>query len=64
MKIHGKTSLKGGAVVSSYGDHRIGMMLGIAACITEQAIEIEDTDAVRVSYPNFFEHIEYLTQTV
>ncbi|OJT57865.1 3-phosphoshikimate 1-carboxyvinyltransferase [Bacillus altitudinis] len=64
MKIHGQTSLKGGAVVSSYGDHRIGMMLGIAACITEQAIEIEDTDAVRVSYPNFFEHIEYLTQTV
>ncbi|MCM3046371.1 MULTISPECIES: 3-phosphoshikimate 1-carboxyvinyltransferase [Bacillus] len=64
MKIYGKTSLKGGAVVSSYGDHRIGMMLGIAACITEQAIEIEDTDAVRVSYPNFFEHIEYLTQTV
>ncbi|MDJ0287811.1 MULTISPECIES: 3-phosphoshikimate 1-carboxyvinyltransferase [Bacillus] len=64
MKIHGKASLKGGAFVSSYGDHRIGMMLGIAACITEQAIEIEDTDAVRVSYPNFFEHIEYLTQTV
>ncbi|MFP3418167.1 3-phosphoshikimate 1-carboxyvinyltransferase [Bacillus sp. SIMBA_154] len=64
MKIHGKTTLTGGAVVSSYGDHRIGMMLGIAACITEQAVEIEDTDAVRVSYPNFFEHIEYLTKTV
>ncbi|MGG5832851.1 hypothetical protein ACQ4LK_22150 [Bacillus pumilus] len=44
--------------------HRIGMMLGIAACITKQAVEIEDTDAVRVSYPNFFEHIEYLTKTV
>ncbi|KEP27333.1 3-phosphoshikimate 1-carboxyvinyltransferase [Bacillus zhangzhouensis] len=64
MKIHGKTTLKGDAVVSSYGDHRIGMMLGIAACISEQAVEIEDTDAVRVSYPNFFEHIEYLTKTV
>ncbi len=64
MKIHGKTPLQGGAVVSSYGDHRIGMMLGIAACITKQAVEIEDTDAVRVSYPNFFEHIEYLTKTV
>lgn len=64
MKIHGKTTLHGGAVVSSYGDHRIGMMLGIAACMTKEAIEIEDTDAVRVSYPNFFEHIEYLTKTV
>ncbi|USD77599.1 3-phosphoshikimate 1-carboxyvinyltransferase [Bacillus safensis] len=64
MKIHGKTTLQGGTVVSSYGDHRIGMMLGIAACVTKQAIEIEDTDAVRVSYPNFFEHIEYLTKTV
>ncbi|PRS83656.1 MULTISPECIES: 3-phosphoshikimate 1-carboxyvinyltransferase [unclassified Bacillus (in: firmicutes)] len=64
MKIHGKTTLQGGVVVSSYGDHRIGMMLGVAACITKQAVEIEDTDAVRVSYPNFFEHIEYLTKTV
>ncbi|MFS3913809.1 3-phosphoshikimate 1-carboxyvinyltransferase [Bacillus australimaris] len=64
MKIHGKTTLQGGAFASSYGDHRIGMMLGIAACITKQAVEIEDTDAVRVSYPNFFEHIEYLTKTV
>ncbi|MGE6629540.1 3-phosphoshikimate 1-carboxyvinyltransferase [Bacillus sp. NPDC077027] len=64
MLIHGKTKLKGGETVSSYGDHRIGMMLGIAACVTDEAIEIEDTDAVRVSYPNFFDHIEYLTKTV
>ncbi|MFS0656537.1 3-phosphoshikimate 1-carboxyvinyltransferase [Bacillus sp. 179-C3.3 HS] len=64
MKIHGKTTLKGGAMTSSYGDHRIGMMLGIAACITKEPIEIQDTEAVHVSYPNFFDHIEYLTKTV
>ena len=32
MIIHGKNKL-GGGVVSSYGDHRIGMMLAVAALI-------------------------------
>ena len=53
MKIHGKTPLTGGAKVSSHGDHRIGMMLGIAACICEQPIDILQPEAVSVSYPSF-----------
>ncbi|MGG3574991.1 3-phosphoshikimate 1-carboxyvinyltransferase [Bacillus gobiensis] len=61
MIIHGKTTLKGGANVSSHGDHRIGMMLGIAGLICEEAINIENTDAIEVSYPNFFSHIDTLT---
>lgn len=62
MKIHGKTPLTGGAKVSSHGDHRIGMMLGIAACICEQPIDILQPEAVSVSYPSFFEHIEKLAE--
>jgi 3-phosphoshikimate 1-carboxyvinyltransferase len=61
MIIHGKTPLSGGASVSSHGDHRIGMMLGIAGLICEKPITIEKTDAIDVSYPNFFSHIETLS---
>ncbi len=62
MKVYGKQTLKGGAAVSSHGDHRIGMMLGIASCITEEPIEIEHTDAIHVSYPTFFEHLNKLSK--
>ena len=62
MKVYGKQTLKGGAAVSSHGDHRIGMMLGIASCITEEPIEIEHTDAIHVSYPTFFEHFNKLSK--
>lgn len=57
--ISGRKSLKGG-MVTSHGDHRIGMMLAIAALIAEGEVELEDPDAIDVSYPQFFEHITSL----
>lgn len=62
MVITGKTKLNGNATVSSHGDHRIGMMLAIASCITEKPIELQDANAIDVSYPNFFEHLSLLTK--
>jgi 3-phosphoshikimate 1-carboxyvinyltransferase len=62
MIIKGKTSLKGNATVSSHGDHRIGMMLAVASCLTEEPIELVDAKSIDVSYPNFFEHLSYLTK--
>lgn len=59
MIIHGKTSLRGNDV-NSYGDHRIGMMLAVASCIVDGKIAIENSEAVAVSYPNFFEQLEAL----
>jgi 3-phosphoshikimate 1-carboxyvinyltransferase len=53
MIIYGGTPLTGG-FVSSHGDHRIGMMLAIASLISDGEIELEDPDAISVSYPNFF----------
>jgi len=50
-----------GATVDSYGDHRIGMMLAIASCLTEEQIILNNTDAIAVSYPNFFEHLTQLS---
>ncbi|MDE8562354.1 3-phosphoshikimate 1-carboxyvinyltransferase [Anoxybacillus rupiensis] len=61
MRIHGKTALKAKeAIVDSYGDHRIGMMLAIAACITEGTVSLKHSEAIAVSYPTFFEHLQVL----
>ncbi len=59
MIIHGRTNLSGG-IVDSYGDHRIGMMLAIAALICEKEVNLVDAGAISVSYPNFFSHLENL----
>lgn len=61
MIIKGKTRLTGGTV-NSHGDHRIGMMLAIAATIANGEVYLEDAEAVAVSYPNFFVHLNSLIQ--
>ncbi|MBC1520528.1 3-phosphoshikimate 1-carboxyvinyltransferase [Listeria aquatica] len=58
--IRGKTALHG-AKVTSYGDHRIGMMLQIAALLVKEGeVELEKAEAVAVSYPDFFDVIKSL----
>lgn len=50
--IHGPTPLHGGTV-DSHGDHRIGMMLQIAALLTDDTVELNNPEAINISYPNF-----------
>lgn len=57
--IHGPTPLHGG-VVDSHGDHRIGMMLQIAALLTEETVELNNPEAINISYPNFFTDLSLL----
>ncbi|MFC0559893.1 3-phosphoshikimate 1-carboxyvinyltransferase [Halalkalibacter alkalisediminis] len=59
MVIEGRSSLNG-ATVSSYGDHRIGMAMAIAGLIASEEVKIERSEAIAVSYPSFFNHIETL----
>lgn len=59
MIIHGKQSLRGGTV-SSHGDHRIGMMLAVAALICKEEAALEGKEAISVSYPQFFAHLTSL----
>lgn len=59
--IKGPTALHG-ATVSSHGDHRIGMMLAVAGFIASSPVELEDAEAIAVSYPNFFGHVEQLSK--
>lgn len=62
MIIKGKVQLNGGHV-HSHGDHRIGMMLGIASLISKDTVHLEGTDAINVSYPTFFEDLHQLLAT-
>jgi 3-phosphoshikimate 1-carboxyvinyltransferase len=59
MIIQGGTALKGGTV-SSHGDHRIGMMLAIASLLCKDEVHLENPEAISVSYPNFFSHLNSL----
>ncbi|WP_338776783.1 3-phosphoshikimate 1-carboxyvinyltransferase [Metabacillus sp. FJAT-52054] len=62
MIINGKKPLTGGVEVSSHGDHRIGMMLSIAACLTEKTVELGQAEAINVSYPGFFNDLARVSQ--
>ncbi len=61
MVIHGLTPLKGGTM-DSYGDHRLGMMAGIASLITSDPITIEGAACIDISYPSFFKDLETVTK--
>lgn len=51
------------AVVNSFDDHRIVMAAAIASVITKE-VEIKDWQAVKKSYPSFFEDLERLGSDV
>lgn len=54
--IHGGTPLQVNqpTIIDSCGDHRVGMMLTIAALITTGDVSLANAEAVNISYPNFF----------
>ena len=53
-----------GGTVDSFGDHRIAMAAAIAAPACASPLVIRVGEAVRKSYPNFFEHYEALGGSV
>ena len=60
MIIKGGKKLKG-TTVSSRHDHRIAMACAVAALGAEGNTVIESAEAVNKSYPQFWEHLRYLT---
>ena len=59
MAITGKERLAG-AACESWGDHRIAMAVAVAASRAEGETEIDDAEAVAVSFPEFFEVLKGL----
>jgi 3-phosphoshikimate 1-carboxyvinyltransferase len=59
MFIHGGSTLLGGRV-DAHHDHRIAMSLAILGTFSTQEVQIEGGDAVRKSYPSFWDDLEHL----
>ncbi|AZP03278.1 3-phosphoshikimate 1-carboxyvinyltransferase [Jeotgalibaca ciconiae] len=60
--VHGGTPLAG-ATVDSFGDHRIGMMLQVAALLVKEDVFLKEAECVNISYPTFFDEVLNLTGT-
>jgi 3-phosphoshikimate 1-carboxyvinyltransferase len=61
LRVRGPQRLRGGTA-SSYGDHRLAMMLAVAACVAQGEVAIRNCGAVAVSYPMFWHHLESIRQ--
>lgn len=63
MIIKGKTPIvpQGTNCVDSHGDHRIGMMLAVAALSVAGDLSLANDAAIRISYPDFFADLDQLT---
>ena len=60
ITIIGRKSLAGAVTVDSYNDHRIAMMIAIAALRCEKEITLTNPTAVKKSYPHFFEDYRHI----
>lgn len=61
MMIHGGRPLTG-ADIHTQKDHRIAMSFAVAALAAEGVTCIEDADCVNISYPNFYQDLQRLSQ--
>jgi 3-phosphoshikimate 1-carboxyvinyltransferase len=61
LAVSGPTRLRG-ALIDSYGDHRIAMAFAVAALIAEGASEITGEECVEISFPEFFQLLETVVE--
>ncbi|MEE9285451.1 MAG: 3-phosphoshikimate 1-carboxyvinyltransferase [Dehalococcoidia bacterium] len=59
LAIHGRGRLDGGGCFS-YGDHRLAMALAVAGLVADGVTEVQDAEAVSVSYPDFWHDLDRL----
>jgi 3-phosphoshikimate 1-carboxyvinyltransferase len=61
LAVKGSTKLRG-AQIDSRGDHRIAMSFAIAGLIAEGETEIVGSECVAVSFPEFFDLLESVSE--
>jgi 3-phosphoshikimate 1-carboxyvinyltransferase len=61
LRVFGPTQLRG-ALIDSCGDHRIAMAFSVAALIAQGDTEIRGSASAAVSFPEFFELLDSLTE--
>ncbi|HEX6490920.1 MAG TPA: 3-phosphoshikimate 1-carboxyvinyltransferase [Gaiellaceae bacterium] len=62
FRVRGVPTRPRGGDMRSSGDHRIAMLGAVAGLVSRQGVELEDPEAVAVSFPGFFELLESVTQ--
>lgn len=60
VRVNGRTPIQGGITVDGHNDHRIVMALSILALSAKEPVIISGAEAVRKSYPGFFEDLNTL----
>jgi len=55
------TRPKGGGMASA-GDHRLAMLGAVAGLVSRQGVEVEDAEAVAISFPGFFDLLQSVTR--
>jgi 3-phosphoshikimate 1-carboxyvinyltransferase len=58
--IDGAKVLPGASLWRTYNDHRLAMTGLIANCLTQEPLQIEETDSIKISYPRFEEQLAIL----
>jgi 3-phosphoshikimate 1-carboxyvinyltransferase len=62
FRVRGVPARPKGGRIHSHGDHRIAMLGAVAGLVSRQGVELEDVQAVAVSFPGFFELLDSVTQ--
>jgi 3-phosphoshikimate 1-carboxyvinyltransferase len=60
--IRGVPSRPKGGRLASHGDHRIAMLGAVAGLVSRNGVDVENAEAVAVSFPGFFELLDSVTQ--
>ena len=48
--------------MSSDGDHRVAMLGAVAGLVSREGVDIEDADAVAISFPGFFDLLDSVSK--
>lgn len=61
LRVAGQQKLRG-AEIDSYSDHRIAMAFAVAALAAQDPVIIRGADCVNISFPEFFEMLQQVTE--
>lgn len=61
LRVNGRTRLRG-AQIRTHGDHRIAMAFAVAALLAGDESELDDAACVSISFPEFFELLEAVSE--
>ncbi len=51
-----------GGGMSSVGDHRLAMLGAVAGLVSREGVDVQDAEAVSISFPGFFDLLESVTR--